>query len=347
MASLLSLLRIHALTGVYWEEGGDLDGENEMDKADRYLDAGTRENTRKSYRAAIEHFEASWGGYLPTTGDGVVRYLAEYADKLSLNTLKQRLAALAQWHITQGFPDPTKTPNVRQMIKGIRVVHPAKVKQAAPLLLRHLEQAVKWLEEEAAASLERGDYKSLVRHRRSVAMILIGFWRGFRGDELAKLTVENTQASRGEGIAFFLPYTKGDRQHEGTTFHTPALTMLCPVEAYLDWITVAGIAKGPVFQRIDRWGNLSGKAMQPHSLIPMLRCIFKEAGLPEDMYSTHSMRRGFATWASANGWDIKGLMTYVGWKDMKSALRYVDSSVSFGGLATPAASKQIEHAEVG
>lgn len=45
------------------------------------------------------------------------------------------------------------------------------------------------------------------------------------------------------------------------------------------------------------------------------------------------MRRGFATWASANGWDIKGLMSYVGWKDMKSALRYVDASSSFGGLA--------------
>ena len=116
-----------------------------MDKADRYLKAGTRENTRKSYRAAIEHFEVTWGGYLPTTGDGIVRYLAEYADKHAISTLKQRLAALAQWHITQGFPDPTKTPNVRQMIKGIRVVHPAQVKQAAPLLLTHLEQAVKWL----------------------------------------------------------------------------------------------------------------------------------------------------------------------------------------------------------
>jgi integrase len=314
-----------------------------MEKADRYLSAGTRENTRKSYRAAIEHFEVTWGGYLPTTGVGVVRYLAEYADKLSINTLKQRLAALAQWHITQGFPDPTKTPDVRQMIKGIRVVHPAKVKQAAPLLLKHLEQAVTWLEREAAVALERGDYKSLVRHRRSVAIILIGFWRGFRGDELARLTVEDTQAISGEGITFFLSYTKGDRQHEGTTFQTPALAMLCPVEAYINWITVAGIAKGPVFQRIDRWGNLSSKAMQPHSLIPVLRRIFKEAGLPAELYSSHSMRRGFATWASANGWDIKGLMSYVGWKDMKSALRYVDASVSFGGIALRATKQALSN----
>ena len=67
--------------------------------------------------------------------------------------------------------------------------------------------------------------------------------------------------------------------------------------------------------------------------LPVLRRIFKEAGLPAELYSSHSMRRGIATWASANGWDIKGLMGYVGWKDMKSALRYVDAGTSFGGLA--------------
>lgn len=313
-----------------------------MEKADRYLTAGTRDNTKKSYRAALEHFEVTWGGYLPTTGDGIVRYLAEYADKHAISTLKQRLAALAQWHITQGFPDPTKTPNVRQMLKGIRVVHPARIKQAAPLLLTHLERAVGWLEAEAAAALDRGDFKVLLRHRRSIALVLIGFWRGFRGDELARLTVENTQAYSGEGITFYLPYTKGDRRHEGTTFETPALTKLCPVEAYISWINAAGLAKGPVFRRLDRWGNLSDKGIQPHSLVPMLRRIFKEAGLPEDLYSSHSMRRGFATWASANGWDIKGLMSYVGWKDMKSALRYVDSSVSFGGLAVRSAPTRLD-----
>ncbi|GAO91051.1 hypothetical protein PSA5_00060, partial [Pseudomonas syringae pv. actinidiae] len=43
--------------------------------------------------------------------------------------------------------------------------------------------------------------------------------------------------------------------------------MLCPVEAYINWITVAGLAKGPVFRRLDRWGNLADKAIEPHSLI--------------------------------------------------------------------------------
>ncbi|WP_283600652.1 hypothetical protein [Pseudomonas putida] len=74
-----------------------------MKDVGRYLQAGTRENTRRSYQSAIEHFEVTWGGFLPATSDNIVRYLVEYADTLSLSTLKQRLAALAQWHITQGF----------------------------------------------------------------------------------------------------------------------------------------------------------------------------------------------------------------------------------------------------
>lgn len=304
-----------------------------MNKADRYLQAGTRENTRRSYRAAVEHFEVTWGGFLPATGDSIVRYLAEYADKHTISTLKQRLAALAQWHITQGFPDPTKTPTVRQMIKGIRTLHPAQEKQAAPLLLLHLEQAVGRLEREAEQAAERHDIKSLLRSRRDIALVLIGFWRGFRGDELARLQVEHTQADAGAGITFYLPHTKGDRQHLGATFHTPALKKLCPVQAYINWITVAGIARGSVFRKVDRWGNLADVGINPNSLIPLLRRIFKQASVPADMYSSHSMRRGFATWASANGWDIKSLMTYVGWKDIKSALRYVDAGSSFGGLA--------------
>lgn len=304
-----------------------------MNKADRYLQAGTRENTRRSYRAAVEHFEVTWGGFLPTTGDGIVRYLAEYADQHTISTLKQRLAALAQWHITQGFPDPTKTPTVKQMIKGIRTLHPAQEKQAAPLLLHHLEQAVGWLEREAALAAERGEFGSVIRHRRDIALVLIGFWRGFRGDELARLQVEHTQAESGIGITFYLPHTKGDRQHMGTTFHTPALKKLCPVQAYINWITAAGIARGPVFRKLDRWGNLAEAGINSNSLIPLLRRIFEQTGVSADLYSSHSMRRGFATWAAANGWDIKALMTYVGWKDMKSAMRYIDTADSFGDLA--------------
>src|SRR3546814_3131109 len=70
--------------------------------------------------------------------------------------------------------------------------------------------------------------------------------------------------------------------------------------------------------------------LHANSLIRLLRRAFAQAGLPSpDDYSGHSLRRGFAAWADANGWDIKTLMEYVGWKDVKSAMRYLDGADPF------------------
>lgn len=63
--------------------------------------------------------------------------------------------------------------------------------------------------------------------------------------------------------------------------------------------------------------------------------VLKEAGLSAGLYSSHSLRRGFATWATRSGWDQKALMGYVGWRDAKSALRYVDSIGVFPGQLRP------------
>ena len=64
--------------------------------------------------------------------------------------------------------------------------------------------------------------------------------------------------------------------------------------------------------------------------VRLLRTIFDDAGLAFAMqYSGHSLRRGFANWATANGWDIKTLMEYVGWRDVHSAMRYVDTADPF------------------
>ena len=71
------------------------------------------------------------------------------------------------------------------------------------------------------------------------------------------------------------------------------------------------------------------EGLHANSLIPLLRSLLAEAGVAaSEEYSSHSMRRGFAGWARASGWDIKELMEYVGWKDVKSAMRYLDASGS-------------------
>src|SRR5579859_804641 len=92
---------------------------------DTYLQAAQRENTQRSYASAVRHFEVAWGGLLPVTAESVARYLAAHAKSLSINTLRQRLAALSHWHQAQGFADPTGAPVVKQTMKGIQALHPA------------------------------------------------------------------------------------------------------------------------------------------------------------------------------------------------------------------------------
>lgn len=301
-----------------------------MSDLDRYLQAATRDNTRRSYRAAIEHFEVTWGGFLPATADSVARYLVAYAAALSINTLKLRLSALAQWHSSQGFADPTKAPVVRKVFKGIRALHPAQEKQAEPLQLQHLEQVVAALALEAEVARSKNDQPALLRARRDTALILLGFWRGFRSDELCRVHIEHVRAVDGSGITLFLPRSKSDRENLGKTYQTPALQRLCPVQAYCAWISEAALVRGPVFRGIDRWGNLSEEGLHANSIIPLLRNALERAGIAAEHYTSHSLRRGFASWAHQSGWDLKSLMSYVGWKDLKSAMRYIEASPFLG-----------------
>ena len=302
-----------------------------MSRVDEYLQAAERKNTLLSYASGIRHFEIEWKGLLPASSESVVRYLADYAASLTQNTLRQRLAALSRWHVDQGFADPTKSPRVRQVLKGIRAVHSTAENRARPLELEVLEKVDQWLAHRINEAQSQEDTAAQLRFTRDRSLVLLGFWRGFRSDELARLSVENVQIVATEGLTCYLERSKGDRQLNGKMYKCPSLSRLCPVTAFIEWIKLANLSSGPVFRGIDRWGHISNEAMHPNSLIPLLRSMLALAGVANvDEYSSHSLRRGFAGWARASGWDIKDLMEYVGWQDIKSAMRYLE--ITPGGL---------------
>lgn len=297
---------------------------------DDYRQAGQRANTGKSYASGIRHFEEAWGGLLPSTPQRVAEYLAAFGSSQSVNTLRSRLAALAHWHQVHGFADPTRSPLVRQTLKGIRAVHHVRERKAEPLQLRDLTQLDAWLGRAHAAALANGNHAEALRTARDRALVLLGFWRGFRGDELLHLRVEHLTLVPGEGMLIYLPQSKGDRQAQGVTYRVPALSRLCPVAAVQTWVAAAGLTDGPLFRAISVRGTIRAGALHANSLIDVLRRVFARASLARaEHYSAHSLRRGFAGWAALNGWDAKALMEYVGWKDVQSAMRYVDGPDAF------------------
>ena len=96
------------------------------------------------------------------------------------------------------------------------------------------------------------------------------------------------------------------------------------------WVDAAQLSEGALFRGIDRWGRISDDPLHPNSLIRLLRQVLTRAGVTDAAgYSSHSLRRGFAGWANANAWDVKALMEYVGWRDVRSAMRYIDGGDPF------------------
>lgn len=290
---------------------------------DQYIHAATRDSTRKAYQASIKHFEEEFGGFLPTTPSQVTQYLAAYAETNALNTLKQRLTALSVWHSSQGFPDPTKDPQVQKVIRGIRELHQQEEKQAKPLQIEHLALVVGFLDNLIA---ETNNPHERLRAIRDRSLFLLGFWRGARPDEICRIQAETIEVRPGEAMSYYLPRSKTDKG-QGRRYFAPAIPGgLCPVAATIDWMGAAALTTGPLYRRIDRWGNLANKPLTPKSLGPLLRNALSCAGIDgAEEYSAYALRRGFATYAGGRGVGVLELQKYVGWKTAASATRYVDA----------------------
>jgi integrase len=72
-------------------------------------------------------------------------------------------------------------------------------------------------------------------------------------------------------------------------------------QALLEWLRVAGIERGAVFRRIDRWGRLGTTALDPQSVNAVLKKRCALAGLDPALFSAHGLRSGFMTEAGRRG----------------------------------------------
>ncbi len=68
-----------------------------------------------------------------------------------------------------------------------------------------------------------------------------------------------------------------------------------PVMALKLWLAEAQITSGPVFRRIDQWGNVDRRALTPQSINLMLKNRCSKAGLDPVKFSAHGLRSGYLT----------------------------------------------------
>lgn len=306
-----------------------------------YLKAAEVNNTERSYRNALNHYQFVYRGFLPASGTAVATYLTAYAHQVSVSTLKVRVAALSRWHRLQRFSDPTKDPMVIEVMKGIKKTWNAPPKRAAPLSMQDLTALDAAMRDHLQQLETSGHRSEALGTLRDQALIFLGFSRAFRADELVNLRIEHLKFvvdEEGERLECFLPRSKTDRNAKGNTYSCRSQSHFCPVKAMRAWLDALGETEGPVFRKVSKQGLAGAQPLRPTSLIQILRKQLIRAGYPEEVartYSSHSLRRGFATWSAQHLVPAHVLMKHVGWKSVESASSYISSDMNLNNFLEP------------
>ena len=284
-----------------------------------YLKAATAPNTRKAYQSDVQHFMSA-GGLLPTSTEGILNYLHKFANQLNARTLQRRLTALKQWHLTQGFSDPTAHPLVHKTVTGIYHVHGKPAVKAPALSLDHLTQLAHYLQA-----------SDKLTHRRDNALLQIGFFGAFRRSELVAIQWQQVSFVC-EGVEILIPRSKTDQAGNGVTCAIPyGHATLCPVVALKIWHGKSGSpADGFVFSPISKSGTLSRKPLSTNSVNILLKQHATACQLPQaSAYSGHSLRRGFATGAAQKGATLGAIMRQGRWRQASTVHGYVEEGQRF------------------
>nr|WP_200985175.1 tyrosine-type recombinase/integrase [Rhizobium rhizogenes]QCL10083.1 phage integrase family protein [Rhizobium rhizogenes] len=106
-----------------------------------------------------------------------------------------------------------------------------------------------------------------------------------------------------------------------------------PVIALKHWLAEAKIDTGPVFRRIDQWGNIDRRALTPQSVNFILKARVKQAGLDPEMFSAHGLRSGYLTEAANRGIPLPEAMQQSLHKSVTQAASYYNNADRKNGRA--------------
>lgn len=296
---------------------------------ERFAKAAAAENTRRAYKADWEGFvewcsERSFQA-APAAGQTVARYLADLGEAgYKATTISRKAVAIGQAHQTAGEPDPTKTKVVRTILRGIRRELGIEPDGARPARVKDIRRMVDWVE------MSYDDKRLRARDR---ALLLVGFAGAFRRSELVGVDVEDLRFVD-EGLVIRMGKTKTDQEAEGMKKGIPKATpRWCPVRAIEDWMRCGNRSEGPLFVRMDRWGNVYEDRLSDRAISRLVKKAIRGIGKDPADYSAHSLRAGLATSAAEAGKPERAIMDQTGHRSLKTVRSYIREGELFRGNA--------------
>ena len=292
-----------------------------------YLASAQAENTRKSYARDMRAWAAwcagrSLSSVLPADPLTVAAWLATMADEgRSTSYIARRLAALNDAHRSAGHPAPGDSEGVRRTMAGIR--RTAARSGHRPRRARAVDTAtVRALVEDLPATLGG---------TRDRCLILVGYALGLRASDLCALRIEDLTPAGHGGLDVLVRFSKTDQDGAGETLALAegVREVTCPVRAvraWLDALAGQGVTSGPLFRSVGkgRTARLGTTALTTRSVDLVLERAAGRAGVSTAGLSPHSLRRGFATTAYAQGVSEKEISRTGRWKSL--VVRTYDAS---------------------
>ena len=106
-----------------------------------------------------------------------------------------------------------------------------------------------------------------------------------------------------------------------------------PVAALNEWLRIGHIDTGAVFRKIDRWGNVSSRALEASAINAIVKHRAKMAGLEPADYSAHGLRSGYMTEAANRGIPLPEAMEQSRHRSVQQATSYYNNVTRRTGKA--------------
>ncbi len=107
-----------------------------------------------------------------------------------------------------------------------------------------------------------------------------------------------------------------------------------PIEALNAWLQAAKIDGGSVFRAIDRWGNVSKRALDPQAVNAILKQRVAMAGLKVGEFSAHGLRSGYLTEAAMRNIPLLEAMDQSRHRSVQQASSYYNGVTRRGSRAS-------------
>jgi integrase len=248
-------------------------------------------------------------------------------------TVRRRLALWATLHRWRGVEGPFGAPAIRNALRlSIRAADRPSARKSAGAITRDIL-------DELLATCGRGRAIDL----RDRALLLLAFGSGGRRrSEIVRLRVDDLEEralvpadpEAPEGptlpvLAVRLRRTKTSSADAGES----ALIVGRPVDALRAWLEFSKIDSGPVFRRVDKWGQLGTAALDAQSVNAIVKSRCAAAGLDPAQYSAYGLRSGYLTQAAREGVSLPEAMQQSRHRSVQQASRYYNEAQIARGRA--------------